>query len=482
VRRVRIDVRGERRVHQVAKPVAALDVIAKLVEARARRRQQHGVARLCDFDCARYRAFERLHMLHANLRGCERVRDLRRIAADQEHRATAALDALGERREALPLAVAARDQDRRPADALERDLRRRDGRALGIVDVQHATGIGHRRHPMRQPAELRERVEHRAADLRDRGRECERGKGVQRVVAADEREPRRVHNELSAAREPGAVGPLHEAPFLLGERHARAERLQGAPGQSHQPHDRIVAVQYLNGGLREDARLRAGVIGDARVAVEVVGRDVENGGRDRPQARRRLELEARQLQHEHLRPRLVRLAARELVEHGVADVARDDGRQSRGRRERPRQRGHRRLAVGAGDRQHLLVGRQRAREELDVTDDLDAGTDGRLDRRRARIDAGTDGDQLRTIERRIREGAGRQRDSWKLGRQHCAVRRIGARVCDANLGAVAHEMADQRQSGRAEAQHDGARSLEFLGDVHFSAVSASTGRRAPAAS
>src|SRR6185437_10638999 len=103
-RRLRIDVRGKRRVHQVAKPVAALDVVAQLVEARARRRQQYGVARLRDLDRARDGAIERLQLLHANPRGRERVRDLRRIAADQEHSTAALLNAVRERREALALA------------------------------------------------------------------------------------------------------------------------------------------------------------------------------------------------------------------------------------------------------------------------------------------------------------------------------------------------------------------------------------------
>src|SRR3954466_9733240 len=71
--------------HRRAKHLAAVRVVAEHVEACARRRQQHGVARLRLLGGAghRFRHAGRAH--HGQLETGERLLDQRRIAADQHH-------------------------------------------------------------------------------------------------------------------------------------------------------------------------------------------------------------------------------------------------------------------------------------------------------------------------------------------------------------------------------------------------------------
>ena len=93
VRRLRMRAAPSARVHERGEALAALDVVAEQVEARARRRQQHGVARLAR---ARSRASTAAssvpHDLDVRARALERARDQRRVAADQQHGAAIGVD------------------------------------------------------------------------------------------------------------------------------------------------------------------------------------------------------------------------------------------------------------------------------------------------------------------------------------------------------------------------------------------------------
>ena len=224
-----LDQRGE--------SLAALDVVAELVEARARRREQHGIARARDRASRAPTAassvstrFDTSRAYPASARASS--------GASRPISSTArqcAIDGGLERREVLSLAVAAGDQHDRAVDAFERGLRRRDRRALRIVDEQHAADFGDR-----LPSGAAGRETRRAPSstwrsmLRDRRRERERGQRVQRVVAADERRvARRRQQQLAAAREPERRRrALDEAPFLLRQR-ARRRRTSArcAPGR-----------------------------------------------------------------------------------------------------------------------------------------------------------------------------------------------------------------------------------------------------------
>ena len=104
----------------------------------------------------------------------------------------------------------------------------------------------------------------------------------------------------------------------------------------------------------------------------MVGRYVEHRRGDGLQRIDGLQLVARQLEHEHAgngAPSSCRASTSSTASPMLPATTVVE---PRGACERAGKRGHGGLAVGAGDREHLLVGRQRAREQLDVADELDA--------------------------------------------------------------------------------------------------------------
>jgi hypothetical protein len=82
------------------------------------------------------------------------------------------------------------------------------------------------------------------------------------------------------------------------------------------------------------------------------------------------------------------------------------------------------------------------------------------DRRLILRETGTQDDHLRAGERRIGDGAGRHGDLWQLGAQLGRAGRIGARIRDADPGALPHGPARDRKSGDPEPEHDDATVLE----------------------
>ena len=127
--------------------------------------------------------------------------------------------------------------------------------------------------------------------------------------------------------------------------------------------------------LGDEPLLDPGVAVEGAVAVEVVGRDVEENADRRVDARRKVDLERRALDDvEATRPRRV-----EREDRG-ADIAAELNVAIRLLEKMRDQRRRRRLAVGAGDRDERRrrhMGPPLAAEQLDVADHLDAGRLGR---------------------------------------------------------------------------------------------------------
>src|SRR5689334_21093190 len=69
-------------------------------------------------------------------------------------------------------------------------------------------------------------------------------------------------------------------------------------------------------------------------------------------------------------------------------------------------------------------------------------------------DAGAYRDQVRAVERRLGDIAGFEDDARQRAREPGAVRRLDSRIGDANLRALAHEMASERKTGQPETEHD----------------------------
>ena len=192
--------------------------------------------------------------------------------------------------------------------------------------------------------------------------------------------------------------------------------------------------------------------------------DVEHSGRGRLEIRHALELEARQLDHPHLRELPAIELFRQRLQQRRSDVAGHSRLFPGALDQLAGQRRHRRLAVGAGDRQHrrrvvaigLQVG-QRLGKQLQFAGNADPALAGRgdhaghLQRREAR-----------TAEHRLRARAFEQRRIERAAdepglRQVLAqlrqLRRLLAGVGDGQPGAAARDPARHGVAGRAEAQH-----------------------------
>ena len=167
-------------------------------------------------------------------------------------------------------------------------------------------------------------------------------------------------------------GPIRPPPRARWRRTIRSVR----PGMRIAQRARVVAVDDLDAAAGEDARLRRRVVVDARVAVEMILGHVEHRRGDRRQRRRRLELEARQLEHEDIGPRLRRAR--------TAPARRAPRRRCCRRPRWSRPAARHSAPVSAVTvvlplepviASTFCAGRQRAREELDVADELDAARD-----------------------------------------------------------------------------------------------------------
>ena len=159
-------------VSELPERLAARLEVAKLVEARARRAEQHDLAGATA--AARAAASARSRVRHVRTgsrrrRRLERRPDRRPVLADQIHRAGARRDLLAQQAEVLALAAAAEDQVHAPRrERAQRDERARDVGRLGVVDEEHAVQRRHLLEAVRDAGEARERLANAAARARRR--------------------------------------------------------------------------------------------------------------------------------------------------------------------------------------------------------------------------------------------------------------------------------------------------------------------------
>ena len=125
------------------------------------------------------------------------------------------------------------------------------------------------------------------------------------------------------------------------------------------------------------------------------------------------------------------------------------------------------LPFEPGDREHFLLRRQRAREELDVADELRAVRDCGGDRRLILGDSRADRDEIGAGERRGGGRAGGDRNGRQRAASFAANGGDRPRVGDPHVRALRGEMAREREPGEPESQHDGVASGRRLG-VHRS--------------
>ena len=229
------------RAHRGGEHLASVVVVAEHVEARARRRQQHGVARSRGRGCRPHRVQKRRRALgraHPRKRGIER----RRVLADQYHPANLAPQRRGERREILPLALAARDQHQGSFEAGDRRDGRADIGALRVIDVAHARDVRDEFRAMLEARKGLERAEHGGHRQSRRLAERKRSECVRNIVQARYLHARGVEQRLPAARQPSGASAARNREVGVGARnrerhdtrrnaHARALERRAAHGR-----------------------------------------------------------------------------------------------------------------------------------------------------------------------------------------------------------------------------------------------------------
>ncbi len=171
---------------------------------------------------------------------------------------------------------------------------------------------------------------------------------------------------------------------------------------------------------------------------------------------RRIELEARQLQHIQLRHRLI-----EQFERRTAEVAAGEHALARGLRHPRHERRHRALAIRAGNRRDERT--RFARKQFDVADDGHAARSRTRKKRFAQRHAGRRHDLGRAIEQsHVETAKGDLRLRRKLT-QRRSFRRRGAAVRHRELHTARTQVTRARHARAPEADDDGASGLRPAG-------------------
>ncbi len=221
--------------------------------------------------------------------------------------------------------------------------------------------------------------------------------------------------------------------------------------QRHLTYNAVAAVQdreIVCAGELDRFRLEVGVSLEGAVAVEVVGRDVQDHADVEARSLHRLELEAGQLEHDPV-PRRHLVQA---VENGVADVAADEDRPIAGCKNGAGERGRRRLAVGAGDADDR-PGAQ-AQEQVDLAGNLDAPPSRVIQELGIPLHTRAGIHDVDTCQHRIVVApklffnAGRQQS------QRIAQLRLALHVDDAHAFARPGEVPGQRDAAARRAHHE----------------------------
>ena len=324
---------------------------------------------------------------------------------------------------------------------------------------------------MRQAGESRQSGQRRLRVDADRLAQRQCCHRVGRVVATDEAQAIELDQLLLATHDGAVDQTVVERPRRRVEPEGDDAVATAGGGKAAL----VVAVEDHGAAppaaAREDAVLRRGVAVHSRVAVEMVFGNVEQGSGVGTERRRRLELEARQLEHPYRRQSARSERAQQRVERRRTDVAAGDGRPAGGTRQRGGEGGRRRLAVAAGDRQDARLRvefGERVDEELDLGDDRNPGCQRLLHQRRRQRDSRRQDDARDAVQEAVGERAA---DELRV---RCGFPEFGqagrraAAVGDAHARAGARQPACCGQPALAEAEDE----LDSFIPVHGRPLSA----------
>ncbi len=253
--------------------------------------------------------------------------------------------------------------------------------------------------------------------------ERESGKRVRGVVQAFDLHGRQSQQWLALAREPPlAISHLRvrwPPQVVIGDltgvvgadRGAKREPEGLLPRPRHGDDERIIEVDHRRLAALENASLGGRVFLDRGVAVEMIRRHVQNGGRFEGERRSRLELKAGELEHVELSwllpctgsCRRSERASPWGARRGLQQVQRRLTQVSAHAHPQPgalghpaNERRHGALSVGPGDPHHRRI--SRAREQLDVANDFDTAAPGFDKKRLAQRYPGRGDHQVRALQ------------------------------------------------------------------------------------
>ena len=315
-------------------------------------------------------------------------------------------------------------------------------------------------HPMRQALERAQAVQQRRARQANRLAQGQRGQRVGGVVQAGELHAGKIQHRLTVHRQPHRLAIAAQA---IGGRRIQRKAADVAARTRHGAAEHIVLIEHLHAVAGKNRCLAVRVIQQILIAVEVVFRDIQHRGGVGAQAAHALQLKAGQLQHKRLRPDAAVFDVAQRVQHRQADIAGHHGVQPGVLAQMPHQRGHRGLAVRAGDGDHLagLPG-DGAGKQLHIADHLAASLGKRHDLRRGQGHARTDHQQLAAGKAVDGEGAGAQLGLGGQLRQLGQMRRRRAAVNRHQPRAATRQPAQRRQAAVAQANHADGESVQIL--------------------
>ena len=233
--------------------------------------------------------------------------------------------------------------------------------ALGVVVPDDAAELPDLLQPMGQTGEVSQGLGEAAGIGPHRSRQKARRHGVLEVVGPGEAQVsllEELHLGTTGSRLDDAI--VQEPTTVLDRGGPREESAAGFQVQTG--NDRIVGIENrLIARLLalEDPTLGREVAGQVAVPVQVIARQIEQGGGPRSEAVHRLELEARHLGHED-----PSFGAVHAGRQGPADVAADLDLHAGRLEQRAGHCRRRALAVAAGDADHGAVGRREAQLHL----------------------------------------------------------------------------------------------------------------------
>ena len=309
---------------------------------------------------------------------------------------------------------------------------------------------------MGQAFELEQRIEKGFIRQANRAAQGQGGKRIGGVVQAGDFQFGCLHQVGTPFHQPKFPLDVAQPPvaFFPGLIQSKGENLTS--GSDHAARPVVLPVHHLDAVAKEDARLRVRVVAHAGVTVEVILAQVQDSGSIRIQSARRLKLETRQLQYEHVRTAPgSRIHFQQCFEDRQSDVARNQRPDLGGTNHRADHFRHCTFAVRSGDGNHPVAWKfaPYPGEQLDVAGDIDAFVHRGTHQRLGQWHAGTDGDEVHIGETFGAKRSGAQFHGRKLVLKLLRERRCLATVRDTHRGAAGIEPARHRHSACAETEH-----------------------------